>query len=82
MALGTALTGPDGSFSATLQTSPGSGAGTYIVTVSVNPSATIQYQLDPNEPVRAQEGELPPYIVPEDIPPVTDFVYLPMIVRP
>lgn len=81
VALGTALTGTDGSFSATLQTSPDSSAGTYFVTVSVNPSAITQYQLDPDAPLRAQEGELPSYSVPEDVPAITDLVFLPLIMR-
>lgn len=79
--VGTAITGEDGSFTITLQTAPGGGEGTYIVTVSVNPLASVQYQLDASAPLRAQEGELPVYDVPEDVPAFSQFVYLPIVLR-
>lgn len=79
--IGSALIGMDGGFSLTLSTPPTGSAGLYFVTVSVNPSATTQFQLDPAAPLRAQEGELPPYSVPEDVPAFTGLVYLPLIAR-
>jgi hypothetical protein len=78
--VGTVLTGQDGSFSITLQTMPNSREGTYIVTVSVNPSATVQYQLQANAPLRTQEGNLPVYAVPENIV-AWHFIYLPVVIR-
>lgn len=78
--VGTVLTGQDGGFSITLQTTPNSGEGTFMVTVSMNPSVTIQYQLKVNAPLRTQEGNLPIYAVPEDIA-AFHFIYLPVVIR-
>jgi hypothetical protein len=90
--VGTVTTGQDGSFSITLPTAPKSSDGTYVVTIRINaltaiqsqlstaPSTSIPYQLKADAPLRAKEGSLPVYPVPETIAP-TYFVYLPVVIR-
>ena len=56
------------------------GAGTYVATVSVNPSATVVFTLDPNAPLHAQQGSGPTYNVPSGIA-FTKILYLPLIRR-
>ena len=54
--------------------------GAYFVTASVNPSATEQFVLDANEPVRPQAGTGDTFDVPAGIA-MTKFVYLPAVSR-
>ena len=55
-------------------------AGRYLATVSVNPRVTVDFTLDPNEPLRPLEGSGPVLDVPEGIA-FTKFIYLPLIMR-
>lgn len=54
--------------------------GRYYVTVTVNPSLTVQFDLDPSEPYRAQSGDAEIIIVPEGIA-LTEAIYLPLVLR-
>jgi hypothetical protein len=54
--------------------------GAYSVTASVNPSATEQFVLDSNEPVRPQAGTGDTFDVPAGIA-GAEFIYLPLVVR-
>ena len=54
--------------------------GRYFVTVSVNPSASIDFTLDPDAPLYPQEGGGPIISVPSGIA-FNRFVYLPFILR-
>jgi peptide/nickel transport system substrate-binding protein len=78
--LATVFTGESGSFATTLQTTLDSGEGFYMVTVSVNPAAATLFQLDAAAPLREREGDFPLLLVPEGIA-VTDFLYLPVVIR-
>ena len=56
------------------------GAGRYVATVSVNPSATVVFTLDSSTPLRAQQGSGPTFDVPSGIA-LTKILYLPLIRR-
>ena len=56
------------------------GPGRYFVTAAVNPSATADFTLDPNAPLRPQEGSGPVHNVPGGIA-FAEFVYLPLVCR-
>ena len=64
--LGTAQISDSGSFAFTLATEEAS-EGIYLVTVSVNPSATIKFTLDSDSDVRPLEGSYPILDVPADV---------------
>jgi peptide/nickel transport system substrate-binding protein len=53
-------------------------AGTYHLRVTVNPSGGLAFVLDEDEPVRSQEGNLPPVEVPSGL---IIRVYLPLVLR-
>jgi peptide/nickel transport system substrate-binding protein len=78
--LGTIFTGDSGTFTFTVTTDPEIDEGFYIVTVSVNPSASIMFQLDTLEPVRPQEGSYESFDIPDGIA-IVSFIYLPLIER-
>ena len=54
--------------------------GRYVVTVTVNPSMTVTFELDPAEPFRPQSGSAPIIVVPSDIA-FTEVIYLPLVLR-
>jgi len=68
-----------GSFVFLLDTSQAD-AGRYFVTATASPSAITALTLDPNAPLRPQEGSGPILIVPSGIA-FTEFVYLPLVQR-
>ncbi len=53
-------------------------AGYYSVTATTNPSATTSFTVDPNAPLRPQEGSGPILNVPGGIA-FTQFIYLPLV---
>jgi hypothetical protein len=55
-------------------------AGSYLAAVSVNPSASVAFTLDPNAPLRPLEGSGTVFNVPSGIA-FTEFIYLPLVVR-
>lgn len=68
-----------GAISFTLTTEEAS-AGTYHVRTTVNPSDGVQFVLDPAEPVREKEGDLPLVEVPAGL--ITyRYVYVPLVMR-
>jgi hypothetical protein len=69
-----------GSLSFILRTGAGLPAGSYEVEVSVNPSASTTITIDPQAPVRAQEGTGPIVEVPDDIG-AKHKIYLPIMLR-
>ena len=75
--LGTVQTDATGSFGFQINTASAD-EGTYFVTVTVNPSATIRFTLDQNAPLYPQSGSGPIIIVPASIA-FTRFVYLPIV---
>jgi hypothetical protein len=77
--LGTVSTDSSGGFTFLLDTSQAE-TGHYIVTASVNPSATTRIALDPDEPLYPQEGEGEVLEVPSGIA-YTSMVYLPLVQR-
>jgi hypothetical protein len=58
----------------------GADVGRYIITVSVNPSASTIFVLDPTAPMWPQDGSGPIYSVPAGIG-YNQIVFLPLIVR-
>jgi hypothetical protein len=68
-----------GSFAFQLETSQAN-VGRYFVTVSVNPSVTVDFTLDASAPLRTQQGGGPILAVPSGIA-FTQFVYLPVVRR-
>lgn len=52
----------------------------YIVTVNVNPSASVRFELDAEAPVRLQEGEGIDLAIPSGIA-LVEQLFLPSIVR-
>src|SRR3990172_4008206 len=68
-----------GSFIFFLDTA-GADAGSYVVTATVNPSATASFRLDPNAPLRVQEGGGLTLNVPSGIA-FTHFFYVPLVMR-
>jgi len=75
----TLAVGGSGSFVFLLDTSQAD-VGRYFVTATVNPSATADFTLNPNAPLRLQEGTGPILNVPSGIA-FTEFVYLPLVCR-
>ncbi len=67
-----------GAISFTLTTEEAS-AGTYHVRTTVNPSGGVCFVLNPDEPSRPQEGDLPLVAVPDGL--ITHYVYLPLVVK-
>jgi hypothetical protein len=70
---------PTGGFILFLDTA-GANDGFYVATAAVNPSASIRFNLDANEPSRIQEGGGPTFQVPAGIA-YTYAVYLPLVQR-
>jgi len=77
--LGTISTDSAGNFVFLLNTDQAD-EGHYIVTVTVNPSASVRFILDSNEPIRPQEGSGTIFDVPSGIA-FSSFVYLPLVQR-
>lgn len=77
--VGTVATDDNGMFTLILSTT-GADEGNYIVTVSVNPSASTQFVLDAEEPVRPQEGTGTEITVPAGIA-LTEQLFLPGVFR-
>jgi alpha-tubulin suppressor-like RCC1 family protein len=70
---------PTGSFIVFLDTT-GSDEGSYFITASVNPSATVSFILGDGAPLRIQEGGGQTFEVPTGIA-YDDFVFLPVVRR-
>ena len=79
VALGTVPTDGNGDLSFILSTA-NTDEGAYVVTASVNPTASARFILDADDPVRPQEGEGPIFEVPAGVA-FTEFVFLPIIMR-
>lgn len=77
--LGSVSTDADGAFIFLLSTT-NADEGSYFVTASVNPSATVSFALDSNEPLRPQDGVGSIFNVPAGIA-FTESVFLPIILR-
>jgi hypothetical protein len=77
--LGTVSTDTEGTFSFLLNTI-GTDPGRYVVTASVNPSASALLALDPDEPVRAKQGSGTTFDVPAGIA-LKEAAYLPLMFR-
>ena len=77
--LGTVTTDENGAFTFILSTAEAD-EGIYIVTVSVNPSATSRFVLDEELPLRPQDGTGTEIPVPADIA-LTEQLFLPAISR-
>jgi hypothetical protein len=77
--LGSVDTGENGTFQFWLSTDSAA-SGAYFVTASINPSATVRFDLSPNAPVHSQEGSGPLFDVPVGIA-FTELIYLPLILR-
>ena len=77
--LGTVTTDENGAFMLILSTAEAD-EGIYIATVSVNPSATTQFLLDVEAPLRPQQGTGTEIPVPSDIA-LTEQLFLPNITR-
>ena len=78
LVLGTEPTDANGDFTFLLSTSSAD-EGVYYVTVSVNPSATVQFILDSNEPIRVKDGTGTIFSVPAGI--VYKQVFLPLVIE-
>ena len=78
--IGTTPTDANGSFSFLLSTS-NADEGSYFVTTSVNPSATVGFVLVLNESTHPQEGSGKVYDVPSGIA-FTESIFLPAVLRP
>ena len=77
--LGQVATDAEGRFTFLLSTTD-SDEGTYFVTVTVNPIATVRFILNSSEPTRSQEGSGTVFDVPSGIA-FTQFVFLPVVSR-
>ena len=77
VALGTVPTDGNGDLSFILSTANADEGG-YVVTASVNPTASARFTLDADEPVRPLEGESPIFEVPAGIA-FTEFFFLPIL---
>ena len=77
--IGTAQTDADGTLQVELDTT-GTEAGAYIVTVQVNPTASVTIHLDEAAPLRAKQDSGPLLTVPSDLAP-TRTVYVPHVIR-
>jgi hypothetical protein len=77
--LGAAAVNSSGQLNVELDTSAAE-AGWYVVTASVNPSASAPFLLAPEEPLRPQTGTGSPLVVPSGIA-FTRQVYLPLMLR-
>ncbi|NUM44874.1 MAG: hypothetical protein HUU38_09205 [Anaerolineales bacterium] len=77
--LGTTDTSAEGAFTVLFSTTDAD-EGFYMITATVNPSASTWFTLDVNEPVRPQEGKGTILNVPAGIA-FTEFVFLPVIFR-
>jgi hypothetical protein len=77
--LGTVSAAADGSFTFLLSTASAD-EGAYFASVTVNPSATVGFILDSNEPIHPQEGTGPIFKVPVGIA-FTESIFLPVILR-
>lgn len=77
--VGTVPVGSSGTFAFTL-TTDNADEGDYFVTASVNPTATKQFILDANEPVRPEDDPADTFDVPAGIA-FTESLYLPTIIR-
>lgn len=77
--LGTVSTDADGSLTFLLSTTSAD-EGSYYVTVTGNPSATVSFVLDSNEPIRPQDGSGSVLDVPEGIA-FTESVFIPIVLR-
>ena len=75
--LGTVTSNAAGDFTILLYT-PGAEVGYYMVTASVNPTASTWFWLDVLKPIRPQEGSGTIIIVP---PNIANTIYLPMVVH-
>ena len=78
--LGTVTTELGGSFTFILSTD-NADEGAYFATATVNPSATISFVIDSNEPIRPQEGSASIFDVPAGIA-FKEIVFLPVVIRP
>lgn len=77
--LGTVPTDANGDFTFLLNSS-GANEGAYMVTATVNPSASQWFTLDAAAPTRPQEGTGPTFAIPAGIA-FDEFVYLPTIIK-
>lgn len=77
--LGTAETDGSGNLDIILSTQ-NSDEGRYIVTISVNPTASVSFDLDNTAPTRPQEGQGTSFIIPDGIA-FSESVFLPIVVR-
>lgn len=77
--LATVTVNDRGTFTFTLNTAD-AGIGNYSVMVSVNPSATVEFTLSDESPLRVREGNYIVYDVPAGIA-ITDYIFLPLITR-
>ncbi|HBY06642.1 MAG TPA: hypothetical protein DEH22_02190, partial [Chloroflexi bacterium] len=73
--VGTTFTGATGDFIFTLATTPQTSDGEYNVTVSVNPTADITFEIDAQAPLRPQEGNYKVIDLPQE------YIYLPLVLR-
>jgi hypothetical protein len=78
--LGELSTDGAGEFAFLLRTIEDTDPGAYFARAMVNPSAGVSFRLDPDEPLRLQEGTGTVFDVPDGIA-FTRFVYLPIILR-
>ena len=76
---GTLPTDVYGGFTFSLQSSPTTGEGFYKVTVSVNPSAAIQFTLDAGDALHPQAGIGKVFTVPDGI--ALQVMHLPLVMR-
>jgi hypothetical protein len=77
--LGSVSSDVDGAFMFLLSTADAD-EGLYFVTASVNPSATVSFTLDSDEPLRPQEGDGSIFNIPAGIA-FTESIFLPIILR-
>jgi len=77
--LGTVATNVNGNLTFILSTA-NADEGSYFVTVSANPAATVHFILDSSEPIRPQDGSGPVFSVPEGIA-FTESIFLPIVLR-
>ncbi|GIV78957.1 hypothetical protein FKZ61_014075 [Litorilinea aerophila] len=72
------MTDPAGNVELILNTSQAA-LGAYEVTVSVNPTATVSFELSEDAPLHVKEGDGPEILVPGNL--IIRKVYLPLIER-